>query len=278
MQDSGESVEAAVYRRRMDARGKLLKLSQLAFLSQNSRRTHQRSIDRDQRTRHRCRRYQSSAEKNAKLKFDGGILMKRRTTFAFAAFSLLAVATAAFATDVKQSTFALTPQAKVVNCLGVTGGPAPTATVTVKRGPLHDTLTLTASNLKPKLEFDLFTIQNTNLLSNGQVDPSFVNFGLAWYQSDMKANSKGIAKVTIQTILLDQIFGFDPAASLGPTHTFHVGFWFNNPADAAACGFDVSKPTPFNGVHNAGPNAMISLPDATTDLGPLCTDDSECTP
>jgi len=41
--------------------------------------------------------------------------------------------------------------------------------------------------------------------------------------------------------------------------------------DAAACGFDVTKPTPFNGEHKAGPLAMISLPDAETGLGPLCT-------
>ena len=146
--------------------------------------------------------------------------------------------------------------------------------MTVKRGPLHDTLILDAKNIKPKLAFDLFTIEKTNLLANGQVDPNFVNFGLAWYQTDLHASASGEAKVTIQTILLDQIFGFDPAASLSPTHTFHVGFWFNDPKDAQACGFDITKPTPFNGEQNAGPNAMISLPDETTNIGPLCTSSS----
>jgi hypothetical protein len=80
--------------------------------------------------------------------------------------------------------------------------------------------------------------------------------------------------------LLDQIFGFDadpipdsnPAAPrVPPTNTFHVGFWFNNPQDAESCGFDVSKPTPFNGEHKAGPLAMISLPVPPANLGPLCT-------
>jgi hypothetical protein len=201
--------------------------------------------------------------------------MKCFSTFVFAAISLVAAITPTLAQDgkqdVKQITFNLVAQSKFASCLGVAGGPAPSATVTVKRGPLHDTLILTAANIKPHLAFDLFTIQNTNLLSNGQVDPNFVNFGLAWYQSDMKAGANGVAKVTINTILLDQIFGFDPAASLSPTHTFHVGFWFNDPKDASACGFDVTKPTPFNGEQNAGPNAMISLPDATTNLGPLST-------
>ena len=53
-------------------------------------------------------------------------------------------------------------------------------------------------------------------------------------------------------------------------NTFNVGFWFNNPADAAACGF--TGVTPFNGEHQAGPLAMISRLNATTNLGPLCTD------
>ena len=175
------------------------------------------------------------------------------------------------AAQVNKITFNLTPQPKFVSCLGVQGGPTPTATVTVTRGKLHDTLTLEASNIKPKLGFDLFTIQNTNLLSDGQSDPNFQNFGLAWYQTDVQANSEGKAEVTINTILLDQIFGFDPAANLSATHAFHVGFWFNNPEDAVACGFNASNPTPFNGEQDAGPNAMISLPNATTDLGPLCT-------
>lgn len=182
----------------------------------------------------------------------------------------LAAATGPATAQVKKITFDLTPQPKFLSCLGIEGGPTPTATVTVTRGELHDTLTLKATNIKPKLGFDLFTIQNTNLLSDGQPDPNFVNFGLAWYQTDVQANAEGEAQVTINTILLDQIFGFDPASGLAPTHTFHVGFWFNKPEDAAACGFS-GPPTPFNGEQDAGPNAMISLPNATTNLGPLCT-------
>jgi hypothetical protein len=130
---------------------------------------------------------------------------------------------------------------------------------------------LHAYHLKPHLAFDLFTIQNSNLLASGAPDPEFKNFGLAWYQTDVQADSNGEAEVAIKTILLDQIFGFDPASGLQPTHTFHVGFWFNNPDDAVACGFDPRKPTPFNGEQHAGPNAMISLPTAVTGLGPLCT-------
>lgn len=148
---------------------------------------------------------------------------------------------------------------------------APAVHVQVERGPLADTLTLRGRYIKPGLAFDLFTVEHSSLAADGTPDPAFVNFGLAWYQSDLEANDDGSMRAQIKTILLDQIFGFDPAASLPPTGTFEVGFWFNDPNDAAACGFDATKPTPFNGEHAAGPLAMISVPDATTGIGPLCT-------
>lgn len=163
---------------------------------------------------------------------------------------------------------------KFAACVGVAGNPAPSVHVNVKRGKLADTLTIEGNNIRPHLAFDMFTVQRSNLLSNGNADPNFTNFGLAWYQSDLQANGAGHFKTTIKTILLDQIFGFDPDASLAPTNSFHVGFWFNDPNDANqnGCVFDVTKPTPFNGEHKAGPVAMISVPDNQTNLGPLCTD------
>jgi hypothetical protein len=196
--------------------------------------------------------------------------MKNRSLFAAIAILLGFAANQAHAQK-PEIAFHLRPQQKFLNCLGKPGGRAPDATVIVQRGELSDTLILSAHNLKPNLAFDLFTTQNTNLLANGEVDPAFKNFGLAWYQTDVQADSNGNAEVAIKTILLDQIFGFDPVASLLPTHTFHVGMWFNNPNDAAACGFDPTKPTPFNGDQDAGPNAMMSLPHPITNLGPLCS-------
>jgi len=140
-----------------------------------------------------------------------------------------------------------------------------------KCGNLNDVLILHAEHLKPNTGFELFTVQNRSLLANGTPDRNFKNFGLAWYQSDLQTDSKGRVDVTIETILWDQIFGFDPVVGLGPTNTFHVGFWFNNPEDAAACSFDPTHQTPFNGEHKARLAAMISLPDPVTDLGPSCT-------
>ena len=176
--------------------------------------------------------------------------------------------------EVPSKTFLLHVNPKFSSCLGVPGFPAPSAKVTVVRGNLADTLTITGKNFKPGLAFDMFTVQRSNLLSDGTPDPNFTNFGMAWYQSDLQANSNGQFSATIRTILLDQIFGFDPDQSNpNPINTFHVGFWFNDPNDANVdgCVFDVNKPTPFNGEHTAGPVAFISVPNAKTNLGPLCT-------
>jgi hypothetical protein len=165
--------------------------------------------------------------------------------------------------------FSLFPNASVQNCVAAPGK-TPIATVTVQRGSLNDTLDLHVRNLKPNLDFDVFTIEKTPQLSDGSANPAFDGkFGMAWYQSDLETDRHGEGDVKIKTILLDQIFGFDASTGLAPVNTFNVGFWFNNPGDAASCGFTGS--TPFNGEHNAGPVAMISRTDATTHLGPLCT-------
>jgi len=187
---------------------------------------------------------------------------------AFAAFTTLAAA------QVDVIDFDLHINSKFASCLAANGGPTPTAHVNVKRGRFADTLTIEGNNFRPHLAFDMFTVQRSNLLANGTADPNFTNFGMAWYQSDLQANGLGHFKTTIKTILLDQIFGFDPDQSNpNPINTFHLGFWFNNPNDANVdgCTFDVTKPTPFNGEHNAGPVAFISVPSAKNNLGPLCT-------
>jgi hypothetical protein len=202
---------------------------------------------------------------------------------ALATLNVAGVASAQNAQD--QVTFSLVPNPPFVDCLRANPWEEPRARATVVRGKLNDTLILDLAGIKPGLAFDLFTVQRSPFLTDGTSDPAFKgSFGLAWYQSDIEiAKRRDDGHVTIKTILLDQIFGFDPDVALAPTNTFHVGFWFNNPEDAAACGFNPAKPTPFNGEHKAGPLAMISLP-AVDGLGPLCTnpDDSQqpavCTP
>jgi hypothetical protein len=191
---------------------------------------------------------------------------------AFTSAVLTVLPSIAFGASPNEITFDLVPNPAFKACLVKDPWMPASAKVTVSRTALNEVLLLELNNIKPGLAFDLFTVQHSPFLANGSPDPNFkANFGLAWYQSDVQADSSGQGEVVIKTIQLDQIFGFDPTVALPPTNTFHVGFWFNNPRDAAACGFDVTKPTPFNGEHKAGPLAMISLPSATAPLGPLCT-------
>ena len=192
----------------------------------------------------------------------------------------MAVSGVASAQDKKDEiSFNLLPNPQTVECLRANHYEEPRARATVIRGKLNDTLILDLDGIKPGLAFDLFTVQRSFFQANGTKDPKFTgSFGLAWYQSDIQIGKhKDDGHVRIKTILLDQIFGFDPEVALPPTNTCHVGFWFNNPEDAVACGFDASKPTPFNGEHKAGPFAMLSVPDAKTGLGPLCTDPNDST-
>jgi hypothetical protein len=172
----------------------------------------------------------------------------------------------------------LAVEAKFLACFAASPANPPVATVHVQRAGERDKLILSVDGLKPHLAFDVFTVQRSNLLSNGTVDPAFTNFGLAWYQSDLVSDADGRATTTLYSIFIDEIFGFDPDVTLAPTNTFHVGFWFNNPKKAAPCGFDPTKPTPFNGQHKAGPAAMISVPDGRTGLGPLCLNPNAANP
>jgi hypothetical protein len=200
-----------------------------------------------------------------------------------AAFAVLAASGLASAQDKKDEiTFNLLPNPAVVDCLRANAFEEPRARATVIRGKQNDTLILDLDGIKPGLAFDLFTVQNSFFQADGTKDPNFTgSFGLAWYQSDIKIGKHtDDGHVQIKTILLDDIFGFDPDVRLAPTNTFHLGFWFDNPQDAAAlptCHFDPTKPTPFNGEHNAGPFAMLSVPDAKTGLGPLCTNPNNST-
>ena len=211
--------------------------------------------------------YGVSSQRDKRMRF-----RHRVTALALAAVVVLATLglSSAHAAPPTVAAFTLHPNPPFAPCLAASSTVPPQAQVEVNQGTPNDQLTLFLTGVKPHLAFDLFTTQHTNLLPDGAVDPHFNNFGLAWYQSDIQADSFGRAMVQLQSIFVNQIFGFDPAVGLGPTNTFHIGFWFNNPQDAQACGFDVTHPTPFNGEHRAGPNAMMSVPNATTGLGPLC--------
>ena len=164
--------------------------------------------------------------------------------------------------------FSMFAQPAFVNCVKPhPNSPTPKVTVKVDRGELNDTATIDLKGFKRNLDFDLFTIQHSPQTATGAPDANS-SVGLAWYQTDLHVDRHGTGHAKIRTILLDQIFGVDKDVALAPTNTFHLGFWFNNPADAKNCGF--TGVTPFNGEHTAGPLAFVTRPDARTALGPLC--------
>jgi hypothetical protein len=199
------------------------------------------------------------------------VSLRARVCAGVAAAVFVATAGVAAATISKPDTtsFQLFPQIGLLNCLKPSpNAPLPQVHVVAKRHELNDTATIRLSGFKPNLDFDLFTIQHSPQTATGAPDAN-PSVGMAWYQSDVHVGADGDGDAQIRTILLDQIFGVDKDVALPPTNTFHLGFWFNNPTDAAQCGFTGS--TPFNGEHTAGPLAFVTRPDATTNLGPLCT-------
>jgi hypothetical protein len=111
-------------------------------------------------------------------------------------------------------------------------------------GPV-EIMDVKVEGLPPNTDFDFFVIQVPK-----------APFGLAWYQSDIETNKKGvghgtfIGRFSIETFIVatppaapaplvfnDQPF---PDASTNPTtnlvQLYHLGLWFNNPQDAFNAG------------------------------------------
>jgi hypothetical protein len=148
------------------------------------------------------------------------------------------------------------------------------AEVNIKsQGPV-EVMKVDVEGLPAKTEFDFFVIQVPN-------SP----FGLSWYQGDIETNGNGrghgkfIGRFNIETFIVAP--GSAPAPVVhnnafpdantnpptGPVHTFHLGLWFNDPADAVKAGCPGTV-TPFNGDHNAG-TQVLSTRNFADDQGPL---------
>jgi hypothetical protein len=145
------------------------------------------------------------------------------------------------------------------------------ARVTVTTLGFAERMTITASGLPPRTEFDAFVIQVPNF-----------PFGVSWYIGDLETNWKGVASETFVSRFSRETFAVAPDVApapkvhrgdagknpaFKPIHTFHVGIWFNSPKDARKAGCpDVT--TPFNGDHTAGPQ-ILSTRTFADDKGPL---------
>ena len=143
------------------------------------------------------------------------------------------------------------------------------------RGPVEK-MTIDAWGLPKNTDFDVFVTQLP--------DPPF---GISWYQGDLESDSNGkahgafVGRFSIETFAVAPGPGLAPVVhnspiadaainpAFAPVHEYHIGVWFNSAKDAAAAGCgSATAITPFNGEHNAGPQALSTtqFPDTS---GPL---------
>jgi hypothetical protein len=193
----------------------------------------------------------------------------------FLAPSAIALAALASALQPAQAaktsiSFEMVPSAGAKTCLPKAIAHVVDATL----GPVEE-LTVVASGLPPNTDFDFFSIQVPN-----------APFGLAWYNGDIETDSRGVgvghfvARYSVETFIVSpgavpapQVFKKQPfpdaaqGVQVGPVQLYHLGLWFNAPADAAKAGCPNTE-TPFNGEHNAGIQVLNtgSFPDLR---GPL---------
>lgn len=125
--------------------------------------------------------------------------------------------------------------------------------------------------LPPNTDFDVFIIQVPN-----------PPFGLSWYQGDIETDALGngsqkfMGRFSIETFIVAPggtvapvVHPVDASSNPAtpPIHTYHVGIWFNSPADAARATCPGAT-TPFNGDHTAGVQ-ILSTRNFPDDQGPL---------
>lgn len=161
----------------------------------------------------------------------------------------------------KRAHFALVRSAKAVgaNCLAQAS-----AEVRVRSEGEVEVMEVSVQGLPPRTDFNVFVTQVPN-----------APFGLSWYQGEVKTNHHGSGHQVFVGRFNEETFIVGPGSvaapqvhhnafpdaqlspAAGPVHTYHLGLWFNSPADAvkAGCPGDV---TPFSGEHNAGIQALSS--------------------
>jgi hypothetical protein len=198
-----------------------------------------------------------------------------RNKLALGATAALLAATVAAGTvaahDGNVAEFDMRPSAGAKTCL-----PNATAQVKIKSlGPV-ELMTVDLAGLPPATDFDLFVLQ-------APTPP----FGVAWYQGDVETRADGtsdthhfIGRFSIETFAVapgvapapvvfdDQPFpDADKNPAFNPIQMYHLGLWFNSPADAQKAGC-AGTVTPFNGEHHAGIQ-VLNTAQFPLDQGPL---------
>ena len=159
----------------------------------------------------------------------------------------------------QRTAFSMTRSAKAesAGCLAQA-----TADVTIRSLGSVEVMDVSVRGLPPQTGFNLFALQLPN-----------APFGFGSYQGDIQTNRQGegqqrfIGRFSQETFTVAPGSGIAPSVhhnafpdaqlnpATGPVHQFHLGLWFDTPADAvkAGCPGDV---TPFSGEHTAGIQAL----------------------
>ncbi len=165
----------------------------------------------------------------------------------------------------------MTVSAGAAKCL-----PKAQATVIVHSVGTKEELEIVASGLPANTDFDVFNIQVPN-----------APFGESWYLGDIESDVDGNAVNTYVGRFQKETFIISPgvapapkfpagkfpdataSVTIGGIQIYHLGIWFNAPADASKAGC-ANTETPFNGSHNAGIQVLntATFPDTA---GPLST-------
>jgi hypothetical protein len=136
--------------------------------------------------------------------------------------------------------------------------------VTITPGSQNDVMQIHLSGAPANAGFDLFVIQQPGK-----------PFGLAWYTTDVDANSHGNAYARVQGIFDVGTFSVSqggPTTTFAPTHQHHLGLWFDSPSLPFKLGCEpgatVPAVTPFNSEQHAGIQALNTA-EFPVDNGPL---------
>jgi len=155
--------------------------------------------------------------------------------------------------------------------------PKARGTVTIHSIGTVEIMKVKVEGLPPNTDFDLFVIQVPN-----------PPFGLSWYQGDIETDGDGkgsgefVGRFSIETFIVAPGIAPAPAdpfnqpgsipdatqnPATNPVQTYHLGLWFNSPADVVKAG-GPNIVTPFNGEHNAGIQ-VLNTSEFPATSGPL---------
>jgi hypothetical protein len=154
------------------------------------------------------------------------------------------------AADEKKINFEMLVSAGAMTCL-----PNASAEVKIEKHEGAEAMEIKVTGLAPSAVFNVFVIQKPT-----------APFGMSWYQGDITTNREGhghgrfLGRFNNETFIVapgstaapqPHVSDASTNPATSPVHMYHVGLWFDSPADAAAAGCAATV-TPFNGDHTAG--------------------------